>query len=92
MIKALAFLPLLMLSTARTYDYECNDDFDHLSVGHLNLTDKNYIKFKKEVMSTTKVFVLGATDSSCESCCFTEGLLNNLKILFDDKKYTGKKN
>lgn len=67
-----------------------NDDFEHMSVGHIQLTDANYSKFKKEVMATSKIFVLGASDSSCDQCCFTEELLSNLKILFDTKKYTGR--
>ena len=72
------------------FDYDCNDDFEHMSVGHIHLTDANYSKFKKEVMATSKIFVLGASDSSCDQCCFTEELLSNLKILFDTKKYTGR--
>lgn len=56
----------------------------------MHLTDANYAKFKKEVMAKSKVFILGASDSSCDQCCFTEALLNNLKLLFDSKKYTAK--
>lgn len=94
MLKLFAaiFAQFLALAVARQFDYGCNDKFDHLSVGHIHLTDKNYAKFKKEVMLTSKVFILGASDSSCDQCCFTEALLDNLKILFDAKKYTGKVN
>lgn len=80
----------IVLCQARRFDYDCNESLPHLSVGHLNLTDKNYSKFKKEVMSSSKVFILGASDSSCDYCCFTEELLSNLKVLFDKKKYTGR--
>jgi alpha-L-arabinofuranosidase len=59
-------------------------------VGHVHLTDKNYAKFKKEVMKSSKVFILGASDSSCDTCCFTEALLDSLKENFDSKKYTAK--
>lgn len=92
LLKAFALIQLLaVFINARQFDYDCNDEFPHLTVGHLNLTDKNYARFKKDVMASSKVFILGASDSSCETCCFTEALLNNLKILFDKKKFTGKK-
>ena len=87
MLGRLALLVFLFFSAvkARIFDYACNEDLEHFSVGHINLTDSNYIKFKKDVMATSKVFILGASDSSCEQCCFTEALLNNLKVLFDTK-------
>jgi len=90
-MKAVLLFTLLIVSVyPRMFDYDCNDDLEHMSVGHINLTDANYAKFKKEVMATSKIFVLGASDSSCDQCCFTEELLSNLKILFDTKKYTGR--
>jgi hypothetical protein len=83
-------LLLCIVVRARRFDYECNEDLDHLSVGHIHLTDANFKKFKKEVMATTKVFILGASDSSCDQCCFTETLLDNVKEKFDKKVHTGK--
>lgn len=88
--KIALFTFLFYCCDARKYDYACNDDLKHLSVGNIHLDDKNYAKFKKDVMATSKVFILGASDSSCDTCCFTEGMLSHIKMLFDVKKYTGR--
>ena len=90
MNRLITIIALWGLTIARKFDYDCNEEYQHLTVGHLNLTDDNYSKFKKDIMATTKVFVMGVSDSSCVQCCFTEALLDNLKSSFDSKQYTAK--
>ena len=46
----------------------------NLSVGDLNLTVRNFDKFKAE----NEVFILGVSDNQCDHCCFTEGMLNSI--------------
>ena len=67
---------------------DCAGELENLSIGHKWLTDGNYKKFKKE---NQKLFVLGVSDSSCNRCCQSESVLNQLKEEFDAKVYTGKK-
>jgi hypothetical protein len=46
----------------------------NLSVGDVNLTNKNYMKYKK----SQKVFILAVSDSQCSDCCQSEPILNEL--------------
>jgi hypothetical protein len=41
-------------------------------------------KFKKD----NEVFVLGISDSQCEHCCFTEGMLNSVHSGFQTQMHT----
>ena len=59
-----------------------------MEVGHIQLTDANYKKWKN---ANLKLHVLGVSDSSCTRCCQTESILAQLKEKFDSKKFTGKK-
>ena len=59
---------------------ECTDELPHLEAGHIQLTDKNYTKWKKD---NNKLHVLGISDSSCQDCCHTESILSQLKDKFD---------
>ena len=45
---------------------ECSPDLPHLEAGHIQLSDKNYTKWKKD---NSKLHVLGLSDSSCQQCC-----------------------
>ena len=55
----------------------------NMSVGNINLTDKNYVKFKKQ----NSLFIIGMTDSQCDLCCSTESILKLLKEDFDAGNY-----
>ena len=59
---------------------ECTAELPHLEAGHIQLTDKNYSKWKKD---NSKLHVLGISDSSCQDCCQTESILSQLKDKFD---------
>jgi hypothetical protein len=50
----------------------CNPDTPNLSVGDMNITANNFDKIKKE----NEVFILGISDIQCDTCCFTEGILD----------------
>ena len=52
----------------------CHPSFPNLSVGDVNLTQSNLDKFKGD----NEIFVVGVSDSQCERCCYTEGLLNSI--------------
>jgi hypothetical protein len=55
-------------------------------VGDVNLTDKNYATFKKK----NQLFVLGLSDSTCETCCHSEPLLSRLREEFQVGNYLNK--
>ncbi len=76
------------LARKSSSDNECSPDLPHLQTGHVQLTDKNYTKWKKD---NEKLHVLGISDSSCTTCCSTESILSQLKQKFDSKIYVGKK-
>ena len=52
----------------------CHPAFPNLSVGDVNLTAANFDKFKQD----NEVSILGISDSQCERCCYTEGLLYSI--------------
>lgn len=54
-----------------------------MSVASINLTDKNYVKFKKQ----NHLFILGMSDSHCKYCCQNEPFLKLLKDEFDAGNY-----
>ena len=51
-----------------------------LSVGDKNLTQSNFIEFKK----SNKLFVLGISDSQCKECCQSEPILHHVWQEFQD--------
>ena len=63
-------------------------ELPHLETGHVTLTDKNFIKWKKD---NEKLHILAISDSSCTNCCATESVLDELKQKFDSKVYVGRK-
>jgi hypothetical protein len=66
----------------RNYEEKCDKNLPNLSVGDVFLNDENYMKFKKK----HKVFILGASDSKCESgsCCHSETVLKSLQKQFSE--------
>lgn len=62
----------------------CSPDYPNLSVGDVNLTVSNFDKFKKD----NEVFILGISDSQCEHCCYTEGMLNGIHTGLQTKAHT----
>jgi hypothetical protein len=44
-------------------------------VGDVNLSSANFNSFK----SSHDVFLLGVSDSQCDHCCFTEGILYGVR-------------
>ena len=62
----------------------CRKDLPTLSIGDYNLTQNNFMKFKKQ----NKLFVLGIADSQCRSCCQSEPMLQVVSKLFKDGHYT----
>eukprot|EP00347_Sterkiella_histriomuscorum_P004030 403362013 len=71
-------------SERRARDRNCAPNLPHLSVGDVNLTAKNYEKFKRE----NEVFILGISDNQCDHCCFTEGMLDSVLSSFQTKMHT----
>ena len=62
----------------------CQASMPTLSIGDYNLTQNNFMKFKKQ----NKLFVLGIADSQCRSCCQSEPMLKVVSKLFADGHYT----
>ena len=62
----------------------CHPAFPNLSVGDLNLTAANFDKFKQD----NEVFILGISDSQCDRCCYTEGLLNSILTGLQTQSHT----
>ena len=82
---------LLLLATLTMADpqtKQCQPERPNLAAGHIQLTDKNYAKWRKD---NEKLHILGVSDSSCKDCCHTEQILEKLKEKFDSKVYTAKK-
>ena len=69
---------------AQKLEGKCNEELPNLSVGDFNITNGNYVQFKKQ----NKLFVLGISDSACSECCTSESILFNLHEDFLDKVYT----
>lgn len=88
LVVSVSILLCLALSGQTTMAHECSAELPHLEAGHIQLTDSNYKKWKKE---NSKLHVLGVSDSSCTRCCQSESILAQLKEKFDSKVYTGKK-
>jgi len=65
---------------------QCDPDLPNLSVSDFNLTDKSYANFKKK----NSLFILGMSDSTCQSCCTSEPLLNKLRQDFQSGNYMNK--
>ena len=67
-MKGMLFHVLMALMTTLTTlsAHECSSDLPHLQAGHVQLTDANYKKWKKD---NSKIHVLGVSDSSCTRCC-----------------------
>ena len=61
-------------ATEKFKKQNCAPTLPNLSVGDFNLTQASFDKFKQE----NEIFVLGISDSQCEQCCFTEGMLNSV--------------
>ena len=62
----------------------CHPAFPNLSVGDVNLTAANFDKFKQD----NEVFILGISDSQCERCCYTEGLLVSILTGLQTQSHT----
>ncbi|CDW87719.1 UNKNOWN [Stylonychia lemnae] len=72
------------LQQKKARDRNCSPDLPHLSVGDVNLTAKNFEKFKQE----NEVFLLGISDNQCDHCCFTEGMLDAVHSGMQTKLHT----
>ena len=70
--------------SSKRHEGKCNAELPNLSVGDFNITNGNYLQFKKQ----NKLFVLGISDSACSECCTSESILFNLQEDFLDKVYT----
>jgi hypothetical protein len=62
----------------------CHPAFPNLSVGDVNLTAANFDKFKQD----NEVFILGISDSQCDRCCYTEGLLYSILTGLQTQSHT----
>lgn len=78
---------LIKAQVAVGSDVKCLPEHPHFSAGDLNLTKANYDTFKAQ----HRVFVLGLSDSDCETCCYMESMLHHLKVLLSSNHtYKGK--
>jgi hypothetical protein len=71
-------------ATERFKKQNCSPNLPNLSVGDFNLTQATFEKFKQD----NEIFVLGISDSQCEQCCFTEGMLNSVHTGFQTQMHT----
>ena len=71
-------------ATERFKKQNCAPNLPNLSVGDFNLTQATFEKFKQD----NEIFVLGISDSQCEQCCFTEGMLNLVHTGFQTQMHT----
>lgn len=72
----------VMLMAAVAADERCT--FPNLSAGSVNLTQNNYMQFKKD----NRLFVLGISDMNCEDCCVAEDLLHSVHSDFKAKRFS----
>ncbi len=64
---------LLSLLTFTIANKDCHHKLPNLSQGTVRLSTKSITKFKH----SNDFFVLGISDSSCDTCCYSELLLYN---------------
>ena len=68
-MKVISFILTLSLVIAKFHvgvsPLQCDPELPNLSIGDVNLTNKNFMKFKK----SSKAFVLAISDSQCPDCC-----------------------
>ena len=64
----------------------CRADAPTLSVYDIMMDDTNWISFKKK----NKIFILGISNSECETCCQNEPLLRFMQGSMKNKTYSYK--